>query len=67
MTKQRSAEDLIDFCEEESLIECQVKGCKEASSYNESAEFASEHFFEQGWRATPTKVYCPEHAKKSLK
>ena len=66
LVSRHSPEELECFFDEVATIECNVEGCQESDStfdhYN-----PAEYFFEQGWRATASKCYCPKHAKQKLK
>ncbi len=63
--KEYTAEQLHDFCLEETTVECGK--CKTISGHMGDADYASERFFEEGWKATPNNIYCPKCAKKYLK
>jgi hypothetical protein len=66
MAKKKTADDLIDFIQVLSSIECSK--CKAADCCWMADEFsASESLFKKGWRATQSNIYCPKCAKKHLK
>ena len=66
MSRKYSPEDLYESIISEQSIICDV--CSEENSlYNIDDIDACEVFFEEGWRATPNRVYCPVCAKEKLK
>ena len=63
----KTFEQIIDHLESVTTIKCTAKSCKIEDEFYEGEDFASEHFFDLGWRATDSHCYCPKHAKKLLK
>ena len=60
--------DLDGFMESTVSIECSVAGCKNSDGeWQTDEDGAAIEFFDRGWRATASNVYCPEHAKLKLK
>lgn len=59
-----TAEGLYEFVMTESSLRCD--NCHEEGTTFMN-DYAEEHFFKKGWRATKSKVYCPTCAKKKLK
>lgn len=66
MAKGYKAEDLLDSIVTEQEITCSI--CKKSErEYNIDDYDFADTIFEDGWRATPNYVYCPDCASKKLK
>lgn len=63
--KKYEAIDLLDYTDTVTEITC--TSCQTTDSSSSDEYDAIEHWFEEGWRATETRSYCPDCAKKRLK
>ncbi len=64
MTKVKDNYDLLDWCNEETIIECTK--CTEEEKFWGAAEDAIDVFAEKGWRVTAKHCYCPYCAEVCL-
>ena len=59
--------DLVEWTLENTICEIHCVVCGEQELKYGNEDVAAKAFFNKGWRATKTSVYCPECAKKRLK